>query len=287
MKNKPENVVIIIGAMKSGTTSLYKLLSQHPSICPCSQKEPNYFSSKNLDLSQTNSYLDLWPEYNSKVHTWALEASTNYSKRPAFQNVPERIAQVKNLNFKFIYCVRDPVSRIKSHMAHMAISRKNINHLKLCDHFINVSRYYFQIHPYLDLFSKENILIVPIGRLNRHPSDVLNEVCEFLCIDTSFEFPVEQIRANSAAWAIKNSFLSLMKSKELNWNSLIFTKFAVLSLFSIYTQKIFKGSYMNTFFQKLDPARISRVKMKEINLAISDDLEFFLKTFKVDKNDLH
>ena len=41
----------IVGAPKSGTTSLYKYLDQHEDICMSSIKEPNYFSSEELNKS--------------------------------------------------------------------------------------------------------------------------------------------------------------------------------------------------------------------------------------------
>lgn len=39
-----KNYVLIIGAMKSGTTTLFDLLSAHPAIAPCSLKEPGFFA---------------------------------------------------------------------------------------------------------------------------------------------------------------------------------------------------------------------------------------------------
>jgi hypothetical protein len=36
--------LLIVGVSKAGTTSLFSLLSQHPSICPSRVKEPHYFS---------------------------------------------------------------------------------------------------------------------------------------------------------------------------------------------------------------------------------------------------
>ena len=39
-----DDFIIIIGSMKCGTSSLYNYLIEHPSICPCSIKEPEYFS---------------------------------------------------------------------------------------------------------------------------------------------------------------------------------------------------------------------------------------------------
>ena len=38
--DKPDHFAFIIGAMKSGTTSLFEILSQHPQVCPSKIKEP-------------------------------------------------------------------------------------------------------------------------------------------------------------------------------------------------------------------------------------------------------
>ncbi len=46
MRNKiPKDAhVMIIGAMKAGTSSLYDYLLEHPAICPAVTKEPEFFS---------------------------------------------------------------------------------------------------------------------------------------------------------------------------------------------------------------------------------------------------
>jgi hypothetical protein len=35
---------LIIGSMKSGTTSLFRYLAEHPELSPSTPKEPNFFS---------------------------------------------------------------------------------------------------------------------------------------------------------------------------------------------------------------------------------------------------
>ena len=40
-----KNFALIIGAMKCGTTSLFYYLSQHPEICSCREKEPEFFTN--------------------------------------------------------------------------------------------------------------------------------------------------------------------------------------------------------------------------------------------------
>lgn len=43
---KIDNFGLIIGTMKGGTTSLFNYLAQHPQVCPCSNKEPDFFLTK-------------------------------------------------------------------------------------------------------------------------------------------------------------------------------------------------------------------------------------------------
>jgi hypothetical protein len=68
--------VFLIGAMKSGTTTLHEYLIQHPEICPCISKEPEYFSKKmgNPKLKE-GKYEDLFP-WNDSNHRFTLDAST-------------------------------------------------------------------------------------------------------------------------------------------------------------------------------------------------------------------
>lgn len=54
------NHAIIIGSMRSGTTSLYKHLSDHTRVCPSKVKEPEFFSKKAKHGIKVDDYEDLW-----------------------------------------------------------------------------------------------------------------------------------------------------------------------------------------------------------------------------------
>ena len=47
MQNKPN--FFIVGAPKAGTTALYSYLEMHPQVCMSSDKEPNYFTHKEIE----------------------------------------------------------------------------------------------------------------------------------------------------------------------------------------------------------------------------------------------
>src|SRR3954463_6324498 len=81
---------LIIGAMKGGTTSLYHYLRPHPEVFMPVTKELHFFvAEKNLLLGPG------WYERRFRGAGDAIavgEASTDYTKYPLYQGVPERIA---------------------------------------------------------------------------------------------------------------------------------------------------------------------------------------------------
>jgi len=116
--------VMIIGAMKCGTTTLYWHLSQHPNICPCITKEPEYFSERQRHKISVEQYSDLW-EFKSDQHKYVLEASTGYTKYPYESNVTKNIKKF-GISPIFIYIVRNPFERIESQY-NFSLNRKWFN----------------------------------------------------------------------------------------------------------------------------------------------------------------
>jgi len=179
---------LIVGAMKSGTTYLFSLLEQHPEVAGCKIKEPEYFVKNDYDKNTIDKYYGLW-EFDHAKHKVALEASTSYTKAPLFTSPAERIQQ-SGINIKIIYIMRHPVERICSQIK---ISNRfgwevfdkegNIN-----NNTISVSKYYHQILEYYKRFPIEDILLLSFEKFTQNPNEVLDEVCRFLDIDTSFKF---------------------------------------------------------------------------------------------------
>ncbi|MFO7955055.1 sulfotransferase family protein [Thioalkalivibrio sp.] len=111
---------IIIGAQKSGTTSLYAYLSQHPQLFPSSTKEVHFFDG-GLDPS-VDTFKKGMPWYrahfplrkNMGANQRTFEASPLYIFNPL---APERIANVVP-NVKIIALLRNPTERAISHFFH-------------------------------------------------------------------------------------------------------------------------------------------------------------------------
>lgn len=177
---------IIIGCSKSGTTSLYRYLGQHPDIAPCVEKEPNFFASDENWERGFEWYRDLWEEAG-KVF---LEGTTLYTWYPLLPNAAKRMKSVeKKGDFRFIYIMRDPIPRAESHIMQSAwhghvSQREPVQNPWLME----VSRYAKQLDEYERRFGRERMFLTTLEKLRDKPAHTLESLCRFLDIpEYSFE----------------------------------------------------------------------------------------------------
>jgi hypothetical protein len=190
--------LFVIGAMKSGTSYLRKLLNAHPDIYMCEPDEPSYFvEARHLKTvypemwdrglwRSEERYLDLFrPAGDAPI---LGEASTNYTKVPLAPGVPERIAAF-NPEARFIYLLRDPVERTLSHYWHMV--RHHAEHRSIAEavrrdpQFVAVSHYAMQLRPFLERFGRERVEVLVHERLVADPTDVMSDVFQWLGVDAA------------------------------------------------------------------------------------------------------
>lgn len=179
--------LVIIGAMKSGTTSLHSYLDLHPQISMSHTKELDFFVfEKNWSKGIK------WYESHFTDETKILgESSPNYTKCHVFSGVPERMHSVLP-EAKLIYILRDPIDRIVSHYVHgLRAGRedRNISQAVIYltnNHYVLCSKYYMQLEQYLNYFEKSNILVITLEDLNKHRQQTLQKVFLFLNVDDSF-----------------------------------------------------------------------------------------------------
>jgi hypothetical protein len=192
---------LIIGAMKSGTTTLYKYLDEHPNIfVPRPRKEPGYFSREHVYQNGRDWYLSLFQ--NARPDQWVGEASTCYSRWPHFVDVPERIFNF-NKDVKLIYILRHPVDRAYSHYGHLLFyANKKYRSLDEAldaePEILDASKYMAQINRFLQYFPKEQLLLVDFEELVSNPHAILQQVQAFIGCDVINLSIENEIKANEA-----------------------------------------------------------------------------------------
>lgn len=187
---------MIIGAMKSATTHLSEALSTHPEICFSAPKETNFFCDVNW-----RDNMEHYKHFFKKQATLYGEGSTNYTKYPTYNKNLHNDLYEYNPKLKFIYIVRHPLDRIRSHYIHAykrGYETKEINKaIKENPHYILVTQYASQIQPYINRFGKEQIKIIFFDDYIKNPQQFFNQVCDFLDI-SSIRLNLSLLNKNSS-----------------------------------------------------------------------------------------
>lgn len=112
MQNHIPNL-FIIGAPKSGTTTLYSVLSRHPQVFMCEPKEPRFFSRDSEYQKGFDWYLNNYFK-NSKSYEVRGEATPTYLYLHG-KTIPRIEKCFSGNSIKFIAVLRNPVDRAYSH----------------------------------------------------------------------------------------------------------------------------------------------------------------------------
>ncbi|HBL11496.1 MAG TPA: sulfotransferase [Cyanobacteria bacterium UBA11162] len=188
---------IIIGAGKSGTTSLYKYLQEHPQIFIPSMKEVYFFAfegqSHPIGITNFKDYQALFQEASEEQVIG--EVSSIYLFRP---QAPERIKYYLP-DVKLIAILRNPADRAFSDYL-MNLNRHNLSKsdknskpmrdfaelVKEKHYFIQIGFYYEQLKRYYDRFDPSQIKVYLYEDLVTDARGLVRDIFRFVGVDDSF-----------------------------------------------------------------------------------------------------
>ncbi|ACK73095.1 sulfotransferase [Gloeothece citriformis PCC 7424] len=214
---------LMIGVQRSGTTSLYKYLIQHPQILVShSSRETYYFDNPENYAKGLSWYLKHFPLKVQKGNKLTFEASPSYLYYPY---IPKLIHQDLG-EIKMIVILRNPVDRAYSAwqmfhsygelpLAHLreradirtfaeAIEQEfnpEINKATYPYNYINRGKYVEQLENYYKYFDKEQILLLSFEELGQDLNSVLNKTCDFLNIEPFSLARIEEFKKDKYAQA--------------------------------------------------------------------------------------
>ncbi len=178
---------IMIGAMKSGTSSLHHYLDEHPDISMSYPKELDFF----IEERRWGKGFEWYESHFSKSATIRGESSVGYAQRHLYAGVPERI-HAMNPDLKLLYILRDPVERLVSHFTQLSLMGLDdrdfqgvLRALPGSD-YVLTSSYHYQLSAFLALFPLEQIQILTLEELVRDKVGTIQKVFRFLGVEDSF-----------------------------------------------------------------------------------------------------
>lgn len=212
--------LFVIGAAKSGTTSLHHYLGQHPDVFMSPIKEPNYFafpghlprfngpqrsrkSAFELDRLRREKYefsiLEL-AQYE-QLFSQARGKKFRGESSPAYLYFPGTARRIRESvpDARIVVILRDPVAR--AHSKYLQMRRDGAEPLGLFQAAIDaepqrqkegwsptwlyVDRgfYYRQLSIYYKMFDRSQIHVILYDDLRQNPVSSLNAIFEFLGVD--------------------------------------------------------------------------------------------------------
>ncbi len=183
---------LIIGAMKSGTTTLYDDLETQDGVFLPENKEPNLLTRAQLSDDQLRTrYGELFVE--ARPDQICGDGSTHYSQSPSFPGVPERALGLLGNAFRVIYMVRNPIARTISHHHHMMsvgeITGDIDEAVRLDERLVQYSRYGMQLQPWLEAVGPDRVRVVVFEEYVEDRVGTIHRLADFL----GFAFQADRI----------------------------------------------------------------------------------------------
>lgn len=177
---------LVIGAMKAGTTTLFRDLRSSPGVFMPGDKE---LHDLNTDEVLTDAGRQRYEAFFSGAAAGQVcgEASTGYSKLPDITGVPERAKALLPSDLRVVYIVRDPIARLISqyhhHLSNRVVDLPIDTAIRDYAPLINYSRYAMQIEPWIATIGREQVRILIFEDYVRNRSATVASLLDFLGVE--------------------------------------------------------------------------------------------------------
>jgi hypothetical protein len=213
--------VIIAGAPKSGTSSLFFWLTAHPDVCGSRVKETYFLHDKvskhnealNYVTHGFESYQNCFPDF--KGEKVVVEATAPY----IYQETPLVVAPKLPEKPKVIFILRNPAERIYSHFKfnkfrmnnmpksmsfkeYIEVRGKGIN----MEDYIQHSIYHFYIEKFINVLGANNVKVYLFEDLIRDKVSFMKKVALDIGLDDTFYNDFDFFKRNETV-SIKNKWL--------------------------------------------------------------------------------
>jgi hypothetical protein len=186
---------LFVGPQKTGTTWLYKIFSQHPTICfPKNVKETMFFELYYKEgLSRYESYFS-----HRKLFQICAEVA------PTYFDIREAVTRIHLLNpdCKILISLRHPVDRAFSlYCHHLRLGDVPPSFEKAIDkmpRILEAGHYKKHIPLWLNTFGRNKVEFVLVDDIEQKPKSVIFDICSFLNISES------ELLSNSSLYQKEN-----------------------------------------------------------------------------------
>ncbi|SFM82783.1 sulfotransferase domain-containing protein [Marinobacter pelagius] len=296
---------LIVGAAKSGTSSLHSYLSKHPDIFMPEKRKELYFwhvaTNTNRSIidhagednipTRLDEYLQYFEDARKDQITGEACPSYLYFHDHVLKNLKQHHANWKDV--KVIIILREPVSRIISQYRFVCKKRLDPEFLSFSDaleaeadrvrrnellpdlFYTDVSKYVEQVEFYLKYFN--NVHVCLYDDLKEDPRVLLDNLCDFLGVDSKKlpEFDFEVVNASIGAKKLKHP-LMVQKARSagrllLGW---------LPERFKVFLRKKVEGALSEPVIIPEDEVgrlrEVFQEEIKKLETTLDKDLSFWV-----------
>jgi hypothetical protein len=205
---------LIVGASKSGTSSIYHYLRQHPDIyLSDKQKEGRYFSQMagnfqgpgdaNIDKTITKTleeYESLFESYKNEHAIGDISPEYLYFHKQSIPLIQRDLGE----SVKIVIILRSPIDRAFSGYMHFKRDNREtlsfeeglqIENERMAKNWVwawqykKSGLYYKQVKAYLESFKAVKVIVYE--DFEKEPQKILAQMCTFFGVDETFQFNTE------------------------------------------------------------------------------------------------
>lgn len=235
--------LFIVGQPKSGTTSIYHYLKQHPEIFMPEQKELHHFAKdlneerkkkfakKNEFNFSLNKYLSHFIQSKNEKYLGDITPDYLYSKLAAkeiykFKSEAKIIAIFREpVNFlyslysQYYYTLNEKANGFKKALE-LEPARKKGKSVPFMVRepsmlfYSEKIKYTIQLKRYFEVFPKKNIKVIIFEEFKNNPRKIIKEIFDFLEIESSFK---PKLKVHNPNKSIRLRFLQTIIYSKLIW----------------------------------------------------------------------
>jgi hypothetical protein len=203
MDQVPQPSFIVAGGVRCATGWIRSCLIEHPEVY-MTGKETHFFD-QNFEKG-IEWYTNFFKDHRDQKSIGEKTASYLHNEL-----VASRIKKTLP-DIKLIFCLRDPVERMYSHITMIASNDDTLNIQDLLDSqksgskYIEWGKYAQQLRVFFDKIPHENMLIQIYEDKDRDPYGFMSEIYRFIGVNPNFKAPSTLLRTKLGQFEHTNKF---------------------------------------------------------------------------------
>lgn len=239
MNTKTAKFIFLAGAPKCGTTFLFNILKNHPSLNPSFPKETYYFCDKDhTGINPKRNYhlnkgVEAFYDYfDPEGSSYYLEATTHLIYQQEMFDVIKSLGEIK-----MVFLTRNPIDRITSTFNYTKYNLANIKNNKeytldnYVDHLLNDNleplktwlrdergyyvfkrelqycKYQTYINQWKDKIGTENVKVYDLSELKVRQDEIVKEISQWLGLPNLQDEHLEEAKGKNSGYSVRNTWL--------------------------------------------------------------------------------